>query len=463
MSKVICVTKIGRSPDLFCDLPNGHGKYMALGDWEAFKLLKLLSDKEPESKIYYVGRCRKWDEETIKKEFPNNNVQYIHSKASKDIYSHRYNLALDDRLEHVDEFHYVLGPVTTANYALDCALLKQDDPTKLKKVICAFKNYVGPLYALMNCHPEALHFPYGTDNKYNHAAFDHISAPGYTFIQCGKSFKTKFKKLAHPNDPITKVEVPVTNIPFRFETLMLYGENRQERSYSFDDWSKRSPALCISMNQVSPDKQLKITRYQQFVDKIVPEFSSEECKILGKWTSPEMVDNYHDYFLEGNTEGFGEDYFDKIKQFKYSAMLFNYKIASAKTGIDNVTDNWLTAKIWESMMLGNITFFEVINDDAGYVDYIPKELMFKTGKELKAKIDKCEADPEYAKELLELQWNSLKEEYFNGEYAHNFIKNVREQHTANNPVYAQSNIYQSLEDVKNKNVRFQEADVWPKE
>jgi hypothetical protein len=458
--KIICVTKIGRSPDLFCELPNNEDKYMALGDWETFKLLQLLSDKEPNSQIYYVGRCRSWNEDTVNNAFKNKNVEYIQSHG-KDPYTKRYSLALDPRLETVNEFHYVLGPVTNANYGLDVALLNQDDPMKLRKIMCAFMNYVGPLYALMNCHPEALQFPYGTDNKYSHSAHDHTSAPGYTFSQCGKEFKTDVRVLANCNDPITKKLVDVTNMPFRFETLLLYGKDRDQYKYNFEDWQKRKSEVCVSMNQVSTNKSVKSTRIAQFEEKIAPRFSPDEAKILGKWTAPEVIEKYKDYFLDGNTDGFGKDYFDRVKEFRYSVMLFNYKIAGGKA--HNVTDNWLTPKIWESLMLGNITFFEVINDDTAYISVLPKELMFSNADELREKIDKCESDPAYAKHLLELQWLHLKEEYFNGDYVYNFIENIRQERINGNPLFQSNGVYQKLEDIKNKNIRFQEIDLWPKE
>lgn len=415
MSRTIVVNKIGRSPRIFED---DHTS-LTMGDWEIFNLMRILSEKHPNDKIYYVGRAR-WNDERAAKAFPNGNVGYIKFVSNKvehqpDFNADYFSTVLE--LKHVDEFHYILGPHSHVNGAIP---LKKPGTDEYYKMMMVFMNYVAPIVNLMNANPDALHFPYISDRRYAFKARDWPSHPNYILSQCVEPIKYKTKRVKSQTDH-TLVPFDVTMVPFRFDTIQLYGHSFESIPANIAECYNEPLKLMVSANQVTGAKFLQASRYGVIKEFVTDQFSPDEASICGKWVSPQAIQDFGPYFC-GDENGLGGDeYHREIMKHKVSAIFFNHLDAPKA-----VYDNWLTPKFWEAMFYGSIALVE--SPKRTMAKIIPDELLFSSPKELREKFDRIKNDPAYRKQLYGLQLSILKQDYFDGEYFFKTMEGMRRKY-----------------------------------
>ena len=392
----IVVCKMGKSPHIFGEKSLTNESRL-VGDWESKKLMLILAEIYPDAEIIFYGRCR-WNDAQAK-EYYGENVRYIKYEDNK----------FDESLYNVDQIHYIVGPHTVYNGVLNYINPKTNEPVS---TLCMFKHYVGPLIDLINKNPQAKQFAYMSDRRYAINAYDMLYKPNKIYCQnitpIEHHTKTYQGDLTHTKDDTIIIE------PFRFETLYLYKLDYNTFINNMSNFGSKDNKVLIIGNQVAPDKPAKrLSRYERI------NFFKKDLKspcIIGKWTNKEIVDEWSQELKDNfYPNGLDElDYDNKCKNTRYSLILFN-----VNDGPEHFKDNWITVKYWESVYNGCLTFVEYYEHKNSF---IPEELQVKDGKELQAKIDRCNSDPEYLFNLYKLQATLAKKEYFEKTYFEQLIK-----------------------------------------
>jgi len=418
----ICVFKIGKSPKFFCNVDVNDLQSRMMGDWELVELIRLLSNEHPNDQIYIIGRTRPAPDFKFEEQFPAGNVKYLRFEKDKEMtpYEAAQYFTTHPELDEVDEFHYLMGP--HARYNGNMKLWDHDKDKPVKSMMC-FENYVAPLHALMNKHPKASHFPYISDRRYVFIGRDLVTTPKIMLAQNVKPFE--LSNITFENGLETSKQGPqspkkYTMIPFRFDTLVLYGKNRGEMADNMANWESRPYEISVVANQVS--STLEGSRYKEIKNCVLDQFSAEKVGIIGQWKHETMVNDHKEYFHKGRTDGWGTDYYEEMRKFKYSIIFFNWRDCSTKASRARIKDNWITPKVYETMLLGCGTFIHV--DDLEmrkyFIPYLGDKLLFSTPEELKHKIDTFTKE-----DIINAQLEVLKPSYFDGSYFKSFIDNVR--------------------------------------
>lgn len=420
--KKICVFKVGKSPKFFCNVDVNDHQSRMMGDWELVELIRLLSNEHPDDQIYIVGRARPQKGFDFNEQFPNGNVKYLRFDKDKEDTSFEAAqfYTSHPELETVDEFHYLMGP--HARYNGNMKLWDDEKDKPVKSMMC-FENYVAPLHALMNAHPKAAHFPYISDRRYVFIGRDLVTQPKIMLAQNVKPFELEnitFNKADETSKQGSQGPKKYTMVPFRFDTLVLYGKNRDEMTQNMVNWESRPYEISVVANQVAPN--MEGSRFQEIKKNVLDVYPAEKVGIIGQWKIKEVVEDHIDYVHEGRTDGWGTDYYEEMKKFKYSIIFFNWRDCSTKTSRAQIKDNWITPKVYETMLLGCGTFIHVEDPEMRkwFIPYLGDKLLFSTPEELKHKIDTFTKQ-----DIIDAQLEVLKQSYFDGSYFKKFIDNVR--------------------------------------
>lgn len=396
----IVVSKFGNAPNLFSnDLRHGM-----IGEWETTKLLKILSD-DKDNFVTYYGKAI-WDTEKAHKYFVNNNVQYIESSIDDDVNA-------VSKIAKIDEFHIILGPHTYYNGGRH---IPAWESIKESLVTQRLLERVAPQIKLINASPKAQLFFYLSDRRFLLQAADLTHRPLRIYAQSlsKRSYASTFLAL----DDITSVFSADTFVkPFRFETLLLYGDDIDAAKSRVYDGNK-DIYLIVPANQVTSDKEIEVSR----LDKII-EYTKDisNYTICGKWTSQKALNAFKASTMKHFTEGLDlPDYNKLLRHSQYALVLFN-----TDDGPSIFDNNWLTVKYWECICNGCLTFVE--NNNISKLPFIPEELQVGSGDELRDKLNKCNNDSTYKNTLIDLQNSLIKPEYFNGAYFNNWLAMERAQ------------------------------------
>ena len=396
----IIITKFGNEPDVF----GNSLRCGMIGDWETFKLIKVLSS-DSNNIVTYYGKA-KWDSQKAQQSF-NGNVNFIES--SKD--DNANDIA---KIANIDEFHVILGPHAFYNGGMH---IPSWESIKTSIVTERLLQRVAPQIKLINACQNAKVFFYLSDRRF--------------LMQAADLQRTKFKilaqsiELSHYDrcrfmfDEYSSVIAEVKRvIPFRFETLWLYGRDyEQYKENSKKTLLDNHIKLVIPANQVTSDSEIHNSRLQKILD--FTEYINDYV-VLGKWTSEKAIKEITAYstkvqFLDGMDM---DNYNRCLYASDYALVLYN-----TSDSPDIFIDNWITVKYWECVYAGCLTFVEATTD---YNSFIPEELQVRSASELRDKLRRCEEDSKYKSYLMSLQDSLVKPEYFSGHYFNNFINEVRQ-------------------------------------
>lgn len=401
----IIVTKFGNEPDVF----GNSLRCGMIGDWETFKLIKVLSE-DSNNYITYYGKA-KWDNEKAREHF-GPNVQFIESQSTDDA-----NVIA--QLAHIDEFHVILGPHAFYNGGM---LIPSWESIKKSIVTERLLERVAPQIKLMNVCKDAKLFFYLSDRRF--------------LMQAADLQRTKFKifaqsiELSHYdrcrfvfNEYSSVIAEVKRVIPFRFETLWLYGRDYEQykensKKMLLDNHIK----LVIPANQVTSDEEIENSRLSKILD--FTEYFNDYV-VLGKWTSEKAIKSITAHstkvqFLDGMDM---DNYNRCLYASDYALVLYN-----TSDSPQIFIDNWITVKYWECVYAGCLTFVEALLD---YNSFIPEELQVRSSSELRDKLRRCEEDSKYKSYLMSLQDSLVKPEYFSGQYFNNFVNEERQKWQTN--------------------------------
>lgn len=400
----IIVTKFGNEPDVF----GNSLRCGMIGDWETFKLIKVLSS-DSNNIVTYYGKA-KWDNEKAQQSF-NGNVSFIESSED----DNANDIA---KMANIDEFHVILGPHAFYNGGMH---IPSWESIKKSIVTERLLQRVAPQIKLINACQNAKVFFYLSDRRFLLQAADVQRANIPVFAQ---SLECEYYDRVRFYDSYADlINEDAKVVPFRFETLWLYGRDyEQYKENSKKTLLDNHIRLVIPANQVTSDSEIRNSRLQKILD--FTEYINDYV-VLGKWTSEKAIKEITAYstkvqFLDGMDM---DNYNRCLYASDYALVLYN-----TSDSPDIFIDNWITVKYWECVYAGCLTFVEAVND---YNDFIPEELQVRNSEELRDKLRRCEEDNEYKSYLMSLQDSLVKPEYFSGQYFNNFVNEERQKWQTN--------------------------------
>ena len=396
----IIVTKFGNEPDIF----GNSLRCGMIGDWETFKLIKVLSS-DSNNIVTYYGKA-KWDNEKAQQSF-NGNVSFMESSED----DNANDIA---KIANIDEFHVILGPHAFYNGGMH---IPSWESIKTSIVTERLLQRVAPQIKLINACQNAKVFFYLSDRRFLLQAADlqreHITVFAQSLVREYYDRVRFYDSYADLFNEDAKV------VPFRFETLWLYGRDyEQYKENSKKTLLDNHIRLVIPANQVTSDSEIRNSRLQKILD--FTEYINDYV-VLGKWTSEKAIKELTAYSTKAQfLDGMDMDNYNRcLYASDYALVLYN-----TSDSPDIFIDNWITVKYWECVYAGCLTFVEAVND---YNDFIPEELQVRNSKELRDKLRRCEEDSKYKSYLMSLQDSLVKPEYFSGHYFNNFINEVRQK------------------------------------
>lgn len=395
----IIVTKFGNEPDVF----GNSLRCGMIGDWETFKLIKVLSS-DSNNIVTYYGKA-KWDNEKAQQSF-NGNVSFIESSED----DNANDIA---KMANIDEFHVILGPHAFYNGGMH---IPSWESIKTSIVTERLLQRVAPQIKLINACQNAKVFFYLSDRRFLLQAADVQRANIPVFAQSLE--REYYDRVRFYDSYADLINEDAKVVPFRFETLWLYGRDyKQYKENSKKTLLDNHIKLVIPANQVTSDSEIRNSRLQKILD--FTEYINDYV-VLGKWTSEKAIKELTTYSTKVQLlDGMDMDNYNRcLYASDYALVLYN-----TSDSPDIFIDNWITVKYWECVYAGCLTFVEAVND---YNDFIPEELQVRNSEELRDKLRRCEEDSKYKSYLMSLQDSLVKPEYFSNQYFNDFINEVRQ-------------------------------------
>lgn len=395
MMKHIVVTKFGNEPDIFGETLRAG----MIGDWETRQLILALASDE-NTLVTYYGKAI-WDEEKARNIFPKT-VQFIECSSSDSPKAIK-------TIANIDEFHVILGPHAFYNGGSN---IPSWESIKKSIVTERLLERVAPQIRLMNEFKDAKKFFYLSDRRFLLQAADFNDTNAKIYAQSISNASYVRPVLGSDYSELKAKRVDIR--PCRFETLWLLGKNKEDY---FKNLRKPKPKdMVVPANQVTSDDEIansRLDKLMEFTDYV------RRFTVVGKWTQAgarKMIKNSTscEQFLDGLAM---KEYMEELSRHKYALVLFN-----TKDGPQVFDNNWITLKYWECVFAGCLTFVECGKE---YLDFIPKELQVRSGKELNQAYRACDTSPSHFKNLLDLQTSLLKDEYFTSEYFTSFLNKER--------------------------------------
>lgn len=403
--KTSAFLKIGKCFTFNCD---GHRKN-SVGDWECVNFLRLMANREPDTRFVIVTGCDLDDIHPARKRelFPNDNVVYIGQCKSEPRRLGKWDHPLS---KECTEAYVMAGPAGTRNGAID--FFKEDGSPFLH--IMMNLNYVSPAFHWLNQF-EGPVFTMVTDNRYFPKGFDYYKTPKFCAAQFSREDRTYgfyHKRIDGPDDTNSDEK---TMKKYRFEiesmrvdTLWLYG-----REYPTLDLAGKTDKLLVVANQVSDKKDLN-KRYhlikQFLVDRKI------DHVIVGKWPSELAQKEFGDYLLSPDGVS-ATELEDLIPKHKFG-VIFNYDTFNTVEGFVDGEDNWVVCKVWEYLYSGVVP---ILVGFSGAYATVPKQLMVKTPEQLDNLVASLKSlnDAQFVN-LIKMM---LKPEFFGGE---DFVRRMEE-------------------------------------
>ena len=421
MKRHIIVTKFGNEPNVF----GSSLRCGKIGDWETRKLLQILS-KDKNNRICYYGKAI-WDDKEAHKCFPNNNVIFIES--SDDFIS---DLSMFTKLmrtqvfdceailrDNIDEIHVILGPHAFYNAG---ANIPSWDSIKSSIVTQRLLERVAPQIRVINSCPDAKVFFYLSDRRFLLQAAD-LKYSNRHVVLAQSIQMSKYSKPCLSSDDYTSLYESIMPVyPFRFETLMLYGQSYAAYRAKFlaaqYGFRKNDVLLVIPANQVTSDDNIGASRFYKIQSYTcnIPDYL-----VVGEWTHPEAKRRLTECSIRPQClDGLDMPTYNKVlSRSEYALVLFNTGDCPPQ-----FIDNWLTVKYWECVCNGCLTFVETTTGNL--YKYIPRELQVANGAELYDRLKRCTTDKTYRHRLFQLQDSLVQKEFFSGRYFEDYLDNMRD-------------------------------------